>query len=419
MKTLKNSIKVLFFLAACLLTANATATYFDWSINPVALTALVAVASLAVTALRPNGVAFEIIDMSGVAWNGDEVRSMSQAIFEKVFSKPAFTTLHRIETGIKAKKQIVFLGKLGLVGKKHVNGTCQPDASTEQITSSDKFWEPAYIEDLFSQCWDDLQEEFWIWGLKNGVEKADLTATDFSNFLEDRLGDAMMEAVYRIAWFGDTAANNVYASGNLTDGVEPDFFTPIDGLWKQIFAVVSGDSTRRGLVAQNAGGTTYVTQAFNATDTTNKVATTVFDNLLYNADFRLREQPNLVIIATQSLVDQYARERKAASGIDLAYTRQESGIKTFEVNGIPVIPFTLWDRYIRAYEDNGTLYRYPHRALLTTIDNIPIGTEEAGNLFTMKPWYSLDTNKYNVKFGFNLDAKVLEGYMIQVAYGQS
>jgi hypothetical protein len=355
-----------------------------------------------------------VITAGDLTWNGEEIKSLSEAIYEDVFPKPELTKLHTIVSGIKAKKQIVFLGALGLVGIKQTGCSITPNSGG--ITMSEKFWDPEYVGDRFQQCWTDLKESFFIWGLKNGKDKANLDKTDFANFFSERLADAIFEMIYRIAWFNDTDAALVTDSpaGTVTAGTTIGYFNIIDGFWKQAFAIVAADANRKVAIAANAEAS-YAAQAFDSTDTTNKVAETIFQDLKYNADFRLREQPNLVIICTMSLVDQYAKELRSRN-LEASFERIEGGYTSLKFEGIEIIGVSIWDRMIRTYFDNGTKYHLPHRAILTTKENLQIGTEEVGNLSDFEPFYDQTTKLFNVDFGFNIDAKIIEDYKIQVAY---
>lgn len=357
-----------------------------------------------------------IITAADLTWNGEEIKALSEAIYEDVFPKPEITTFHTIVSGIKAKKQIVLLGALGLVGLKQTGCSITPNAGT--ITMSEKFWNPEYVGDRFQQCWTDLKESFWIWGLKNGKDKANLDKTDFANFFSERLADAMFEMIYRIAWFNDTDASLASDSpaGTVTAGTTIGYFNIIDGFWKQAFAIAVADTNRKvtTLTTKNAQST-FALQAFDADDTTAKIAETTFQNLKYNADFRLREQPNLAILCTQSLFDQYAKELRSRN-IDASFERIEGGYTSLKFEGMEIIGVSIWDRMIRTYFSNGTKYYLPHRAILTTKENLQIGVEELGNLSDFEPFYDQTTKLFNVDFGFNIDAKIIEDYKIQVAY---
>ena len=357
-----------------------------------------------------------IINAADLAFNGEEVKAVSEAIMEEIFAKPAITEFLTPYTGIKAKRQIAFLGRLtGLVGA--------PVENDATITNTEKFWNPAYIDDRFSECWDDLLETFFIYGTKNGVAKADLTSTDFATFFIERYQDAIAEMFHRLVWFGDTAADDTAGGGNfVTAGFVAKRWDSFDGIWKQLYAVVAADSARKttDLSAKNAE-LTFVDQAFDATDTTNRVVTTMLQNLVFNSDYRLRDKADKIIIVTQSVADQYVRELEAgaANGIPVAFDYMQDGITVLKRAGITIYAFSFWDRMIQGYMRTISTelnYYLPHRAILTTKANLAFGTEEEGNLSEVDVFFDKKDKKTYFDFGANLDAKVLQDYMVQVAY---
>lgn len=365
-----------------------------------------------------------IINASDLTFNGEEVRAVSEAIMEEIFAKPAISEFLTPYTGIKAKKQIAFLGRLtGLVGQKHDTSQCAPVENTATITNTQKFWNPAYIDDRFSECWDDLLATFFIYGTKNGVDKSDLTSTEFATFFIERYQDAIAEMFYRLVWFGDTAADDTAGGGVfVTSGFVAKRWDAFDGIWKQLFAIVAAAPSRKttDLSSRNTQ-LTFALQAFTATDTTNRVVTTMFQNLLFNADYRLRDKADKIIICTQSVADQYVRELEAgaANGISVSFEMIQDGVSVLKRMGVTIYAFSFWDRTITAYQRTIATelnYYLPHRALLTTKANIAFGTEEEGNLSNVDVFFDKTDKKTYFDFGANLDAKVLEDYMVQVAY---
>jgi len=359
-----------------------------------------------------------LITPAQLTFSGEEIRSLSEVIFEKEFKNPEIGLFHTVAEGIKASKQIAFMTQLsGLIGAG--SGGCSPTSASNAITSSEKTWSPAAMSDRLEACYTDFKDSFINYGLKNGVEESDLTNVDFFNYISDvLLKYKVTEAVLRTAWFGDTSAADVDASpaGVLTSGTNTAYFNKIDGLWKQIFAIVSADSDRKttDLTSRN-GQSSYAAQVFTSTDTTNKVVINALQNMLYGADLRLRERGDLVYIVTQSVADQYSKELKAAN---VAFTteRYENGISVLKSDGIEVISFSLWDRIIKAYYDNGTTYYLPHRAVLTTKENLVIGFDSMGAMADFDVHFDRVTKKNYIDFQINMDAKVVEDYMVQVAY---
>ena len=353
------------------------------------------------------------IDFSTITFNGQEVSSLREAFYQAVFQNPAIDQFHTVVTGIKAKQQILHMGQYGLMGKK-IDATCDITPSTAILPVNQKYWTPVFIGDRVEQCYTDLLNTFFVWGLKNGVHKADLTNTDFALFLEERLSLAAYETALRFAWLGNTAAA-LQPAGYLATTVDLGYYNAMNGFWNQATAIAVADASKHITISRNAGSS-YSTQQFTSADTDAKVVTTMFESMIYGADLRLRGAKDKVIVATQSVVDQYARERKAASAIELAYERTESGIDTFKIDGIEVIPFQFLDRHIRQYENNGTAWNQPHRALFTTKSNLQIGTEEVSNFNELDPFYDPKSRLYIVDYSFHLDAKIAEDNLVMVAY---
>lgn len=365
-----------------------------------------------------------ILTPADLTFNGEEVKAISECIIEEVFAKPAITEFLTPYTGIKAKKQIAFLGRLdGLVGQKHDASACAPVENTAGINNTEKFWTPAYIDDRFSECSDNLLETFFVYSLKNGVQKQDLTSTDFADFFVERYRDEITEMFFRLVWFGDTAADDTDGGGIfVTAGFVAKRWNAFDGIWKQLFAVVAADANRKtaGLATKNAE-LTFALQAFDSTDTTNRVVTTMLQNLIFNADYRLRDKADKIIIVTQSVADQYVRELEAGAGNGIAQSFEmiQDGVSMMKRMGVTIYAFSFWDRMIQGYMRTIATelnYYLPHRALLTTKSNIGFGTEEEGNLSDVDIFYDKKDKKTYFDFGANLDAKVLQDYMIQVAY---
>jgi len=355
-----------------------------------------------------------VINPADLTFNGDEIKELSEAVFESVFAKPGADVFHTFTPGIQAKKQIALLGRIeGLTGKG--DGSCNPTSNDTTIGMSEKFWNPETVSNRITECWDNLKESFFIYGTRCGIAQADLTSTDFWSFLMERMSDTLIEEVYRIVWFSDTAAA-VTPGGNLTAGTDPAYFNKIEGFWKQLFAIVAADSNRKtlGLDSRNGQGT-FATQEFDATDTANQVVTNVLQNMRYGSDFRLRGKEGLQYIVTQSVFDQYERELTACQK-PYSTERLENGMSLLKSGGIEVIGFQFWDRIIRTYESDGTVWFLPHRAILTVKTNTQVGTCEVANLSEMASIYDPVTKLNHLDTAYSIDAKIIEDYLVQVAY---
>lgn len=364
------------------------------------------------------------IDPSDITWSGKQVQSVSELILEEVFSKPSLSQIHTPIKGVKAKMQIGYAGRLsGLLGKKSTG--CTPDTDTNSIEMSQKFWDPEFIEGRLVQCWKDLEPSFLQWSFANGVDKGDLTTGDFINFITGIVGDALHESWLRQVWFNDEGAANYNGSpaGVITNGVSTAYFTPFDGFWAQIFDIVAttparktgNPITNKGLTYRNAQDT-YADQAFTDQDTTDNIVTKTLANMKYGADLRTRNKANLAYYVTQSVFDQYAKELRSNSAVDLSYQRIEGGYTSLKFENIDVIGLDFMDRNILSYQNSGVKLNLPHRALLTTREMLMVGIEEEANLTALKIFYDNITRNLFIDFGYNLDAKINQDFMIQAAY---
>ena len=84
--------------------------------------------------------------------------------------------------------------------------------------------------------------------------------------------------------------------------------------------------------------------------------------------------------------------------------------------GVDIYRVVNWDETIRTYFDNGTKWNLPHRALLTTPDNIPIGTPSTEMLGSLDSFYDRKDKKNYVDAEIMVDIQLLEDYMAVAAY---
>jgi hypothetical protein len=351
-----------------------------------------------------------ILNPSDLTFNGEEIRSIREAILEQVFNKPAITDIHTVYEDIVTTKQIVFMGRLGKISRKDTG--CGSTPLSTGITNTEKFWTPVRIEAWLKDCYTNLEETFFVWAKQRGINEPDLTGTDFAAFIVDRMNDAMFEDFLRIAWLGDTDAESVDAtpSGVLSSGVNPLDYNQIDGLWKQLFVVGGANPTRRYTIAENAASTKAAQDNLAANR-----AFLVFQTLNNNADYRLRGAANKLILCTMSLLDNYANYLET-QGNDASFIRIEQGFSTLRYRNMEIIGVDLWDRYIRADFGNGTKYDVPHRAVMTTKENLALGMDQSSALADLDQWFEKVEKETHFRGGYKMDAKILEDYMFSLAY---
>lgn len=345
------------------------------------------------------------------SFNGREIQQLNEGIFEKVHDLPELNEFHEVKTGIKAKEQIALFGLLGMVGSTG-GADCDTPVDTNVIGGSEKTWDPKQVEVRLVQCVKTLLPSFHAWATKNGVNKPDMIDSAWLKFVEERLAYAMHEAVLRIAWFGDTSHESVDAtpSGLLSSGTNKKYFNAINGFWNQIFSIVASDSSKRYTIAENALASKALQEVLAADR-----GLLTFRNLINKADMRLRNQPDRVIVCTQSLYDNYA-DYLESQGNDASFLRLESGFTALRYRGTLIIPFEFWDRTIQTSFDNGTTYYRPHRAVMSIPENLQIGLEEESSYSLFQIWYEKKEKKNYMDAEFSIDAKVIEDYLVQTAY---
>lgn len=357
-----------------------------------------------------------VLDISTFTFTADELRSLKEMVKEAIYSKPTVEEYLTVETDIVAKSKIGILGKFGLVGKKGRLGS-NPTPTNEAITGSiEKEWDPRPYSMRIEESYEDVLNSLAIFLQQKGIKRADMTETDYVDFIEERLKDAMWEAVLRHAWFDDVdmANTNDSPAGTLAAGVNVDYFNVIDGYFKQLLDITVTDPNRRVEIAKNSEAT-YNDQAFDDTDVTNKVATKFYANLLTQADMRLRGDKTKLILSTQSLVDQYIDELESQQVSD-SFIKIENGMTIVKRRGVTIVAFDFWDRYIQTYFNDGTKYYLPHRAVLMTKDNFRIGFEDDTALTTLNVFYD-QYHRVNVyEFEGMIDVKIVEDYKVQFGY---
>jgi len=347
-----------------------------------------------------------IIDVSGLTLNSKEADQVSQAVIEKVFVQGELSQVHDIQTGISMSQQVVFVDNLD-VGGEALSG-CTP-AAQSGLTMTEKFWTPKLVAGRFSHCAADLNILLKIFRRAQRVEPDfyDRIGSEELGILLAKIVDSLKVSVSAKAWLSDTAAA-IQPGGNFTiAGFNAGLWDQFEGLWKQIFADAS---VPRYTIAENANAT-YVLQKLAAGK-----SLTIFQEMYEGADPRLLGDPSAQFLVTRSIWDNYLTLTETKEFNGGITTRLDNGQITMDYRGIPVVLMNEWDRTIRKYQDDLTVHYRPHRALLTTPMNIPIGTLSESDLDSLTSFYDMKDKTNYVDYGYFLHALWGESYMGSVAY---
>lgn len=356
------------------------------------------------------------IDESALTLAAQEVMNTQDFIIEKVFNRSALSELHNVRTGIKMKEQIVLaslFGKMGLKG----DSTCTRKTSGASSTLTQKYWEPQGIEDTLIHCNKEIDGLFKAYYSKIQAykERYEIEGSDLAVFFTILVEEAMNRTINRAIWFGDknVAAAEAAVAG-LVNGANSVYYDYFDGLWHQIFAAVTAGSVDRVTITQNA----QVTLALQLTYAAD-AAKGYMDAMWALADPRLKSDPTAAFYMSGGLFENYIQSLEKISENYTIETTQ-SGLSVVSKKGKRVYNMdTIWDLDLQADFVDNTINNagyLPGRILLTTPANIPVGTLNQNDFTEMEIWYEKKDRTNNIGFGFDLDAKLLENYMIVAAF---
>jgi len=349
------------------------------------------------------------IDITALTLNPEEASDIAQLIIEREFVNGVLSQNHDINTGILYKTQIPFAGKLSDAVKKSVG--CTPNAGGA-VALTQKYWDPEIFDVRFTHCAADLNKLFKLFQKEQRInpDYFDKQGSPEMGMIYSLISQMLRETLPIKVWFSDIAADEVFGGGVLKNGTDIDLYNVFDGLFKQLFAAITSGSTYHVDIAKN-DGTSYALQALAADDAFNTLLA-----MRNKADERLLEDPNAKFYVTRSLADNY-RDSLRTKTLTNGYTDiTEDGKPILMFDGIPVEVMYVWDRHIKAIQDNGTKWNIPHRALLTTPENIPVGTVAESDFETLDSFYDRTLKANITDIAFSLDAKFLENYMAIFAY---
>jgi hypothetical protein len=346
------------------------------------------------------------IDVSGLTLNPQEATEVSQAVMELVFVQNELSQYHEIQTGIQNKQQIPFVGQLG-IGGEALNG-CTP-AEQDALDLTQKYWDPALIAGRFSHCQNDLNNLLKLFrkAQRANPDYFDKTGSEEMQLLMAKISESIKTSVNAKIWYSDLTAAVISGGGTFTNGTNLNLFNQFDGLWKQIFA----DATvKRFEITENSGAN------YDLQELASGKGYSILKSIYNGSDTRLKGADNKYFKVTQSVYDNYYDylETTEQSGGNLILT--QGGVTTLTYRNIPVVAESEWDRLQNLYQNDGTKVNLPHRAILTVAGNVPVGTLNDEDMTTLESWYEKKDKANYVDFSYFLDAKMLEPYMISVAY---
>lgn len=162
-------------------------------------------------------------------FSDEQIRDINELVQEAYLQAPDFNFMHTVYPGIKAGKYIGFVGEGGLVGVAAQG--CEKTPQAWSIESRQLKWSPAQWEIFLDECSKDLESSMALYALKLGVDKHDLTGTDYMTLVTDVLTKSIKKFIWRLTWFSDKSAANSVREDLPTVAVstQPAVGQPIEG----------------------------------------------------------------------------------------------------------------------------------------------------------------------------------------------
>lgn len=333
------------------------------------------------------------IPFSQFTVDNGSVRDLRELLFETLFNDPDIELVVTSETGVTNGKKLGRLHSMGDVGKNRSG--CKPTYEKPVITGVEKTWDLGPWQIPIEICYDELENTVAKYGMNSGTAIGNLIDTPYwDHVLMPLLQNAIVEMFWRIVWFGDKNAKNITDGGIITNNVSLELFTMCDGLFKQLKGIASANAGQFTTIAANEE-TTYAKQ--KAAIRVPGVAIGIFDDMLSDCDSRIFDDKQAAIYTTNSLFKALRNDVKKVQNLQLEVTQITSGISMSEYDGHPLIILDVWDRHIKKFENDGTKLNAPYRALISTPNNLFVGTDDKQRVADLSVHFD-DTDRMNYIF---------------------
>lgn len=340
----------------------------------------------------------------------ENLNSLRDAIIKKVLDDEnlrKFVTIKKVRSG----EPLAVLGEMDAVG--HAGAGCNPTFDEIGIGNSLKRWALGAWSIALKICYANLEDTIAEYCLKAGTEIGDLDGTDFMVIYTEMLVDQMKRMIWRFAWFGDTTAATISDGGVVTNGEDVTLLTTNDGLFKQLFAIAAANANQKTAIAANAQ-TTYATQL--AAIKTAGVATTLIDEILFAANSRINQNGEGVLMLNKRLADALTMDIKATYKVIMPWEKIFEGFSVTEYNGVMIGSIATWDWMIDTYENTGTAWNKPFRAVFANPKNLLVGCDADEPISDLDIWFNKDERVNKIYAAGKIDTKIAQDELVHVAF---
>ena len=338
-----------------------------------------------------------------------EMMAINEVVFANVINDGELSSLVDIREGVKSGDRLAWVNPLSLIGKP--SRGCEPVSDTATADLVEKTWDLQEFDVRIEQCYADLEEILYSLGLKDGIERGDLTGTEYAMFLETLVTNALDKMYKRLVFFGDKTAEHITDGGHITDTVDVDYFTIIDGVFKQIATMIAGaEAVVVTTIAANAEATKAAQMAYNW----DPIA--ILQAAILNANVAIEGEDDPVIYVTRFFMAKLkAKMLSLPQYTESQFSKNELGFNTVTFLGHTITEMKEWDEQIIA-NHSGTAYYKPFRALYTTKKNLKVGVPSLSTFKVLKAWYENKDRKYYIDAMDKLDCIVMRPELVSIAW---
>jgi hypothetical protein len=350
------------------------------------------------------------INLSAFDFDKVQLQAIGELVWEIMREQTSAMSFVTIYPDIKTNKEAGFLGEGGLVGK--ASSGCDPEEQDFTVSTRRIVWEPTDWEVLLNLCYKDLESTLAATGFKNGLEKPDLTNTEYMNIMVEAIKRALNKFLWRFIWFNSKTAKNFSDGGSITDGVDTSYFTLNNGLWNQIITQCTSAPAQHITIAENSG------VSYSAQVITPAHAKQLLQDMYFAAPIKLRQLEDKVFYVTQSVYDAYYQSLSdvATAALESREDAFINGRPKLSIFGVDVIAMPDWDEHIINYNNNGTVCSYPNRALFTSPRVLGLGLDKAEDFDKLDIWYNKDERKVKTEATGNGDSKLIDPTLFVAGY---
>lgn len=350
----------------------------------------------------------------------EAVQLISELLKTAIFNQADLTKEVTVLSGIKYRKKVGFLGKMGMIGMKSL-GSCTLNQVTAALTASEKEWTPEPYDSEIKYCAEDYAETIGQLGLKDGIEIFDMMNTPVMNLVAEYLQPAFTEMYNRLLWMADKTAAHTDDSpaGEISPAVDLKFVNMQNGLWKRAAAIFAAHPTQLIAIAAN----NQATYALQDSTFTPALALAVANDLYFKAPRQIKQvlkkkSPAWYYKCTTAFFDKLIQNFQGVGGtvaLDQMRINLENGLQGIKINGVAFVEDPTMDELIEVYNNTGVKLIRPYRVILMSKENAVMGVPNESTFGFFDMFYSKEQMKVIVRFRDEYDTMWLQDSLVMGA----